>query len=315
VFILLFIGLMASETRIRGLCGADASCDRHSNSCERHSKSKSCSISNSCSKSKPICIPKIKIPGPRGPKGPNGCPGLNGQPGVTGPAGNNGAPGAPGNNGAPGAPGNAGPVGSSGPVGPQGPVGLPGLPGTGETGVPGPTGPAGAPGAPGTSGGLGGSCVCSRPIVYTKNLPVTSCVQDAFVFANADQNEFRTINAALDIVVSGPALVLAWANGGYNIPIGCNHAFEMDFVAIDSLKVVNFFTGVSSGAIGNRPGSAYSNSQDCELYQVVGFTQGIRLPAGSFTISLVGRGINYVKFKDLGVQVVVFPDCREVPAI
>jgi hypothetical protein len=337
--------MMANEIKLRGLCGAGNSCGRDSNSvrasnsCDRARNSKSCNsvrASNSCDKARnskscersgnfalqsrspsrrskscgcekspQICLPKIKIPGPKGKKGCNGVPGVPGVPGPQGPPGESGpagAPGAPGENGVPGAPGAAGP---QGPEGIAGPPGLPGAPGVGETGVVGPTGPAGPAGPAGGPGSNGRSCVCSRPIVITKNLPV-QCGDFNF---EADSSIFKTISSALDISVNGPALVLAWANGGYHLNGRCDVVFEMDFVAEDAAKNIVFFTGVSNGAIGDRPGSSYTNTHDCSLYQPVGFTQGIRLAAGSWVIHLQGRG-TCVSFKDLGVQVVVFPDCH-----
>jgi hypothetical protein len=281
--LLLIIGAIAEEPiKLRGLCGSKSECSK-----DKHLE----------------C--KLKAPpGPQGPKGRIGCPGEHGFDGATGAVGVPGEIGPVGPVGATGEPGVIGDVGPTGPGGNPGPAGIPGPPAAeGESGETGPTGPQGPIGETGEVGGQGRSCVCSRPVVYTRNLA------GKFKFKNANKNSFVNVNSALDINISGPGLVIAWANGGYHLTDKCSAAFELDFVYEDSSKAIQFFTGTNAGAIGNHPGSSYTSAKDCNLYIPVGFSQGAILAPGNYIIHLYGRGNTDTIFKDLGVQVVFFPDC------
>lgn len=278
----------------------------HNNTCVVKDSSKSCYLSPSLCKPTPVkvIIPKLVIPGPKGKKGRPGCPGQNGATGLEGPigaTGSTGPRGPRGATGAPGAPGATGPQGPDGNPGPQGPPGPPSA--AGDDGEEGPEGPAGPTGPAGPAGGNGGSCVCQRPIVYTKNLA------SSYTWKSSNNTSWANLNSQLDITVTGSSLVLAWANGGYHLPDSVNASFELDFVFEDSSKAIRFFSGTTSGNSGKHPGSSYTSAKDCSLYVPVGFTQGTRLAAGSFTIHLWARGTAGTIFKDVGVQVVVFPDC------
>jgi hypothetical protein len=301
--IILIVGVIAEDVvkateGVRGLCA-----DEHKDDCN------TCEKKIECAPIPKLC--HISIPGKPGHKGRPGCPGspgISGETGATGITGGVGPSGPEGVSGAPGPVGVTGPQGPDGNTGPQGPPGPPAV--AGDEGIPGPTGPAGPAGPSGGNGINGGSCVCSRPVVYTKNLPDKICFNH-----NNDLDNFYIVDARLDVTITGPGLLLAWANGGYNIPNKCNAAFELDFVLEDSSKNIRFFTGVTSGPLGNHPGSSFTSAKDCNLYVPVGFTQGVRIDAATYIIHLYGRGNSGTKFIDLGIQVVFFPDCRTIPFV
>jgi hypothetical protein len=286
---MLLLNIMSAEVKLRGLkglretCGDDCGCERRPPSCELQG-----------------------VTGNQGPVGDTGAVGEVGFPGFEGAPGAEGDTGLQGPNGATGAEGETGPIG---PDGNEGPTGIPGPPAAeGDTGETGPTGPQGPVGEDGPTGGPGASCVCSAPVIFTRNS------LSKFKLKTSNTSTFTNVDSALDIAIVGPGTALAWANGGYNLPDKCNAAFELDFVFEDASNVIEFFSGTAAGALGNHPGSSYTAGKDCKLYVPLGFGQFVRLDAEPYVIHLFGRGNNNVEFKDLGVQVVFFPDCAVVPA-
>jgi len=247
-----------------------------------------------------------------------GITGVTGYTGPNGPPGNTGPQGGPGSNGYSGGQGPQGPSGPSGPrgnlgntgnTGPTGPSGLPGAPGSGGAqGDTGPTGPNGPSGPKGPNGPQGPACHCSQPVIYTTSVNGCGC-PDAYKYSQTDSANFYLISDTLDITVQGPGIAMAWANGGLHLPDNCEAFFELDFVYEDSSYNISFFSGTTSGAAGAHPGSNFSSARGSQLYVPAGFGQFVHLGFDAYVIHLYGRGIAGSIFKDLGVQVVFFPDC------
>jgi hypothetical protein len=73
-------------------------------------------------------------------------------------------------------------------------------------------------------------------------------------------------------------------------------------------NVLHLFPGVADQGNKLTPGSSYAESQDCDLFLKIGFTQAADLPAGFKTVSLVGKGKAGTKFVDLGIQCLFWAD-------
>jgi len=306
MLLILTIGLFAKTNfKLRGLDGGDmdsCGCDnsKHNHKCNDNDSDHSCQAPKQIvicdwrgARGAPGCMGDKGRDGPDGNTGPQGNPGPTGLVGSTGPTGDIGA---------------TGPQGSQGPVGDIGAQGPPGPPAT--AGAPGPvgaTGPAGPIGATGSVGTPGIPCSCSRPVITTK----LAC--DQIKFAHANAKIFYNVDTELDISIGGSSgLILAFANGGYHLPDKCNAEFELDFVLDDSTSIT-FFSGNTnpSSNLGDHAGSSYASSKDCYLYIPVGFAQATRVDARNQKIHLYGRGATDTLFKDLAVQIVFFPDCRD----
>jgi hypothetical protein len=255
--------------------------------------------SYSCKRYSPkIIVCEIGPPGCPGERGCPGCPGENGFPGLTGPIGSTGPEGPTGPNGPPGPLGPQGPTGPAGNAGPEGPAGPPGLPPVGGlpgvTGPEGPVGPVGPVGPPGPNGATCGTA----PILFSRFTHNKIC------WDKDCSPLFNVIDQCLDIPNLGVGTVICTANGGYNLPDKCGAWFELNFAyfANNASSNLHLFTGAADQGNKLTPGSSYAESQDCDLFIKVGFTQATELPAGFNTIRLVGKGKKGTKFIDLGVQ-------------
>jgi len=292
LFLLALLSLTMAKPR--ELCDDNCECD----------KSKSCTPKRYHPK---VIVCEIGPPGCRGEEGCPGQPGENGYPGPTGPAGPNGpngGPGAPGAPGVPGVSGASGPAGNPGPVGPPGPPGPP--PSAATPGETGPTGPAGPPGPPGPGGAPGSTCPNKPPIIFTKNTCGKICWPNSCDCSPA----FKLVDSSLQVSNLGSGIIICTANGGYNLPNKCGAWFELKFAwaANSSPLVYHLFPGVADQGNKLTPGSSYAESQDCDLFLKVGFTQAADIPAGFNNISLVGKGKAGTQFIDLGIQCLFWAD-------
>jgi hypothetical protein len=291
-------------TSPRALCGDDVD-----GSCHKDHNGGSCSKSKSNHKYHPkVIVCEIGPPGCPGEQGCPGVPGDNGFPGATGDQGPIGPQGPQGPSGPEGNVGGEGPIGPTGNEGPAGPAGPPGPPPASSTpGVTGPQGPPGPPGPVGSNGVPGNTCANYPPIIFTRNTYCKIC-WDQEICDNTPY--FKVIDHSLDVPNLGAGVVICTANGGYNLPDKCGAWFELNFAWVNSanLNALNLFPGLPDA--GNRltNGSSYAESQDCDLFLKVGFTQAADLPAGFNTIHLVGKGKKGTKFIDLGIQCLFWRD-------
>jgi hypothetical protein len=88
----------------------------------------------------------------------------------------------------------------------------------------------------GMTGIKGNSCICSRPIIFTKTLNTKK-----LNVTNEDIDNYYLLNHTLDVAIKGPGLLLAWANGGIHLPNKYNAMFRLNFVTQDVNNNIEFF--------------------------------------------------------------------------